>query len=519
MLAPAVTISADATAATVVPTLETRRLTRLYGQHAALDDVSLAFLPGEVHVLFGENGAGKSTLISMIAGANQPTSGTLVLHGVPVRFDSVSAARAQGVRAVFQEFSVVPALTVAENITLGEEPAAALHRAGPAGILSKSRAQAEARRLIDDLGFDLDPDVRVETLTRGKQQMVEICKAMRLRPSLLILDEPTASLSERDSQALFALVRRLRDQGTAIVYVTHRMHEIPLIGDRLSVLRDGQFIATVPADTDEDQLIELMTGRSMAKIYPQPREELAEVRLELRNVTLRARVGVEPVEDVSLTVRAGEIVGIAGLVGCGKGNLAQACFGLHKLESGEMRLKDKPFLPQHPADAIRAGLWYSPSDRKHDGLALDLSAHKNMILSGLTFGRSRGHILRPRRHEVMLRDIAQMVEFDSDRINEPVSQFSGGNQQKVLLAKSLVQDVEVYVFDEPTVGVDIGACLVIYRCLAELSARGAAILIVSSNLPELMGLTHRLHVMSRGRLVAEFDRADYDEHRILEKFF
>lgn len=507
----------DATDA--VATVETVRLTKLYGQNAALDHVSLRFLPGEVHVLFGENGAGKSTLISMISGANTPTDGQILLKGRPVRFDSVRMARAHGVRAVFQEFSLVSDLTVAENITLGEEPALGPRALGLAGVLSKSAARAEAVRLIADLGFDLDPDAVVGSLTRGKQQMAEICKALRVRPDLLILDEPTASLSEHDSQALFALVRRLTAAGTAIVYVTHRMHEIPLIGHRLSVLRDGQFVATVSADTPEDRLIELMTGRSMAKIYPAPRETVGEVKLRLDNVTLAPRAGAEPVRDVSLTVRAGEIVGIAGLVGCGKSNLAQACFGLHRITDGRIEVGGQAIRPRHPAEAIRAGLWYSPADRKHDGLALDQSAHKNIILSGLSFGPSRGEIVRPGRDEARLRELVQLVDFDASRLDEPVSRFSGGNQQKILLAKSLVQNVEVYVFDEPTVGVDIGACLSIYRCLAALSARGAAILLVSSNLPELMGLTHRMLVMSQGHMVAEFDRADYDEHKILEQFF
>lgn len=502
-----------------VPTIETVGLTKVYGQNAALDHVSLRFLPGEVHVLFGENGAGKSTLISMISGANTPTSGQILLKGQPVRFDSVRMARANGVRAVFQEFSLVPDLTVAQNITLGEEPALGPRAFGLANVLAKSAARNEARRLIDELGFDLNPDAKVNTLTRGKQQMVEICKAMRVRPDLLILDEPTASLSEHDSQALFALIRRLTAAGTAIIYVTHRMHEIPLIGHRLSVLRDGQFVATVAADTPEDRLIELMTGRNMAKIYPQPRADLGEVKLRLDKVTLTPRQGVEPVRDVSLTVRAGEIVGIAGLVGCGKGNLAQACFGLHRVAEGTIEIAGRAIQPRHPSEAIKAGLWYSPADRKNDGLALDQSAHKNMILSGLSFGPSRGEFLRPGRDARRLADLVRMVEFDADRMAEPVSRFSGGNQQKILLAKALVQDVEVYVFDEPTVGVDIGACLSIYRCLATLSARGAAILLVSSNLPELMGLTHRMLVMSQGSLVAEFDRADYDEHKILEQFF
>lgn len=520
MMSHAVARTQQAAPSAAVPTLSTVGLTKRYGQHAALDSVSLDFLPGEVHVLFGENGAGKSTLISMIAGANTPTEGRVLMDGREVALGSVSAARAHGVRAVFQEFSLIPWMTVAENITLGEEPLA-----GPAplqrvvGFLSKSGATAEARRLIDDLGFELDPRATVASLTRGKQQMVEICKAMRVRPRVLILDEPTASLSEHDARALFRLIRRLQDQGTAIIYVTHRMHEIPLIGNRLSVLRDGRFIATVPADTHEDRLIELMTGRNMEKVYPRPRADLGDVRLELRGVSLDHKPGVPDIEGIDLAVRAGEIVGIAGLVGCGKSNLAQACFGLRRIVSGEVLVDGVPLVPRHPAEAIGRGLWYLPSDRKNDGLALELTAHENMILSGLRFGASRGEMLKPRREARQLSQVSRMVEFDGRRLGEPVARFSGGNQQKILLAKSLVQDVKVYVFDEPTVGVDIGACLAIYRCLADLSARGAAILLVSSNLPELMGLTHRMLVMSGGDIVAEFDRADYDEHRILEQFF
>lgn len=500
--------------------LSTVSLTKRYGTHAALDTVSLSFLPGEVHVLFGENGAGKSTLISMISGANTPSSGQIYMAGEAVVFNSVAAARARGVRAVFQEFSLIPWLSVAENIFLGEEP-----QAGPlllrrtVGLLSKSKAVAEAQQLIDDLGFELDVREKVSSLTRGKQQMVEICKAVRLRPRLLILDEPTASLSEHDAQALFTVVRRLQKQGTAIVYVTHRMHEIPLIGNRLSVLRDGKFIATVPADTPEERLIELMTGRSMQKVYPQPRKEFGDVRLSLEDVSLDHRPGVPDIRGINLSVRAGEIVGIAGLVGCGKSNLAQACFGLRRIVSGKLSLNGQSFVPRHPGDAIKRGLWYLPSDRKNTGLALGLSAHENIILSGLTFGPCKGEILTPSREAKQLIEISQRVGFNSARLKEAVSRLSGGNQQKALLAKSLVQDIDVYVLDEPTVGVDIGACLAIYECLAELSAKGAAILIVSSNLPELMGLTHRMLVMSGGNVVAEFAREDYQEHRILEQFF
>ncbi|HZY15299.1 MAG TPA: sugar ABC transporter ATP-binding protein, partial [Ramlibacter sp.] len=291
------------------PTLRVRGLSKRYGQHLALDGVSLDLHAGEVHVLFGENGAGKSTLITMLAGAREPSAGQLEIGGHRGAFSSVAQARAHGVRAVFQEFSLVPSLTVAENITLGEEPVQG------AGLLAKAQARLEARALIARLGFALDPDARVGSLPRGKQQMVEICKALRRTPRVLILDEPTASLSEHDAQALFALVRRLKAEGTAIVYITHRMHEIPALGDRVTVLRDGQLVATVPGDTPEHRLIELMTGRKLANIYPAPTAAREQVRLAIEGVSLAPQPGHTTVREASLQVRAGEIVGVAGLVG------------------------------------------------------------------------------------------------------------------------------------------------------------------------------------------------------------
>ncbi len=489
-----------------------RGLSKRYGKHLALDGVSLDLHAGEVHVLFGENGAGKSTLITMLAGAREPSAGELEIGSHRGAFASVAQARRHGVRAVFQEFSLVPSLTVAENITLGEEPVRG-------GLLAKAQARAEARALIERLGFALDPDARVGRLPRGKQQMVEICKALRRTPRVLILDEPTASLSEHDAQALFALVRRLKADGTAVVYITHRMHEIPALGDRVTVLRDGQQVATVPADTPEARLIELMTGRRLANIYPALAPVRQQVRLSIEDLTLVPQPGHARVRNATLQVRAGEIVGVAGLVGCGKSELAQACFGLQRLAAGAVRLDGAPVRFAHPADAIAAGLWYSPADRKQDGLALGLPAGDNMALPGLRHGPMRGAWLRPGRERGHLQRLAGRVDFATPRLRENAGNFSGGNQQKVMLAKGLAQDIHVYVFDEPTVGVDVGAREAIYRCLADLSAAGAAILLVSSDLPELMGMTHRMVVMNEGRITAQFDRADYDEHRILEKFF
>ncbi|MEZ5722831.1 MAG: sugar ABC transporter ATP-binding protein [Paracoccaceae bacterium] len=396
---------------------------------------------------------------------------------------------------------------------VGEEP---LNRFG---LFSRAMARGRGTSADRRIRFRSRPRRAGDLADAGKQQMVEICKALRQRPRLLILDEPTASLSEHDSQILLDLVRRLKAQGTAIIYVTHRMHEIPAIGDCVTVLRDGQLIDTVPADTPEDDLIRLMTGRQMSKVYPEPRVDLGDVRLRIDNITTARQSGHVQVKGASLTVRAGEIVGIAGLVGCGKSELAQAAFGLHFLEEGNITVDGRTGRASHPSVAIRNKVWYLPSDRRLDGLSMMRSARENMALSSYSFGPLEGAWVKRNRETRILEELARHVDFDIGKLDDPVSSLSGGNQQKVLLAKAMVQDISVYVLDEPTVGVDIGACLSIYRALAELSALGAAILIVSSNLPELMGLTHRLMVMSDGRFVAEFQRDEYDEHRILEQFF
>ncbi|MCL2657134.1 MAG: sugar ABC transporter ATP-binding protein [Betaproteobacteria bacterium] len=488
-------------------------MTKRYGTHTALDGVSVDFHPGCVHVLFGENGAGKSTFITMLAGGNPATAGEIEFGSFLGVFDSVVQARAHGIRAVFQEFSLVPQLTVAENIVLGEEPRNGL------GILDLRAARVAAQALIESLGFDLAVDARVADLPRGKQQMVEICKALRSRPKVLILDEPTASLSEHDAQSLFKLVRKLREEGTAILYITHRIHEITLLADVVTVLRDGKLIATVGADTPHDRLIELMTGRTMSNLFPQSKAKIGLARLELRNLTLAVRPGAVRVKRVNLVARAGEIVGVAGLVGCGKSELGQACFGLWSVKQGEILLDGEPFAPKHPADAIKRGFWYSPADRKNDGLMLGRSAGENIVLSGSMWGEMMGRWLRPRHERRVLTKLAGRVAFSASRMSEPVSNFSGGNQQKVMLAKGLAQDIGVYVFDEPTVGVDVGARPAIYQHLVELAESGAAIVLVSSDLPELLGICNRLLVMHDGEIVAEFDRAEFDEQRILEKFF
>ena len=493
----------------VRPTLTVRGLSKKYGSHYAIRDINLDFYPGEVHNLFGENGAGKSTLISLLSGALQPTEGVINFEGKNQQLSSVAAARDLAIRAVFQEFSLIPYLTVAENIVLGEEDTGAMN------LLSKKESLAKATKLIKDLGFELNPNEMVARLSRGKQQMVEICKAVSKNPKVLILDEPTASLSEHDTIALLKLVRKLQDDGCAVIYITHRIHEINQLGGRVSVLRDGRLIETTSADTPEEELIRLMAGRKVSDLYPVFDKDPGEVRLEVKNLS-----GAQgEVFNVNLQVRAGEIVGLAGLVGCGKSEVGQIIFGAQKKKEGTIFVDGKAVDFHHPKEAIASGVWYSPPDRKNDGLALTHAVNTNMVLSSLFFGAGKALFRRPIKEKKLVETLSGKVDFPIKRQHEPVANFSGGNQQKVLLAKSLAQDIEVYIFDEPTVGVDIGARQAIYSYLGSLVNRGAAVLLISSDLPELLGMSNRLLVMREGKTVAEFRRGQFEQQTILQEFF
>lgn len=489
--------------------LRVHSVSKKYGNHLALDKVNLELNKGEVHIIFGENGAGKSTLISIIAGANQPTAGTLEIGSYKGVFKSVSSARESGVRAVFQEFSLVPSLSVGDNINLGEEKLSKFY------LLEKEKQIYCTQKVIDELGFDLNAKDIISSLPRGKQQMVEICKAVLQQPKVLILDEPTASLSDHDTNALFRLINKLKKQGTAIVYITHRMHEIEQIGDVVTVLRDGKYIATIPADTAENEMIHLMTGRSVDEVYPQRNFKTGKTLLKITN--LSSPDG--SVKNVNLEARSGEIVGIAGLVGCGKSELGQTCFGLTKASSGKIEVNNNEVDIKHPSDAISKGIWYSPADRKRDGLSLVHAADKNMSLSSLSFGEHKSVLVNSKKEQELVSRISGSVEFPNSRIKEEVGNFSGGNQQKALLAKSLAQNAQIYIFDEPTVGVDINARKSIYKYIHQLSEVGAAVVLISSDLSELIGLSDRILVMRNGSIVHEFDKINFDQHSILEYFF
>ncbi len=493
------------------PLLATRGLTKDYPGVRALDSVDFDLRAGEVHVLFGENGAGKSTLISILSGANSPSAGHIERDGRPVAFKSVHEARDQGVSAVFQEFSLVPQMTVEQNLFLGAE-----HRRGI--FLDSADMRREARRILSELAFDLDPARKVQHLSRAEQQMVEIAKAFRSDVSVLILDEPTASLTDHETDQLFRIVEGLTARGVGIIYITHRIAEIRRIGDRITVLRDGKYVATLDVDeADEDRLVELMTGREVGAIFPKidlgaPGEDV----LRLDGVTSANG----SVLDVSMSVRKGEIVGLAGLVGSGKSEAMQAAFGALKISAGAVSYKGRDVTGHSPGAAIRDGFLYLPADRHEEGLLMVRPVRENISLASLDVPPFRRGIFLNRAGErKIVQDLANRLKLSPNQPERAVDHFSGGNQQKAMLARSLTRHVDLVVFDEPTVGVDVGTRQAIYQFIVDLAAAGTAVVIVSSDLPEILNLTSRAYVFYRGRIQAELVGPDLTEETVLANFF
>lgn len=476
----------------------------------ALDAVDFDLRYGEVHVLFGENGAGKSTLINVISGTYSPDSGTFTYQGQPIAHLTPHQARVKGISPVFQEFSLVPDLTVDQNLFLGRE-------ISRFGFLSKRVMQQRAKEVIDALGFDLQPERKVGSLSRAHQQMVEIAKAMLTDVRLLILDEPTASLTEAETTKLFELIRRLRAQRVGIIYVSHRIAEIKQIADRITILRDGRKIRTVTADSvSETELVELMAGRKIDVLFPTIAHKPTEKTLEVHDLTLISGA----VRDVSFYARAGEITGIAGLVGCGKSELIRAVFGLETVRSGEISLFGKQVSDLDPASLLQRGVCYFPSDRVAEGLALARPIRENISMAALDLASlTRGQILRRREEKSIIQSIVDRLQLRPPQIEPSVGRLSGGNRQKVVLGRGLVRDVKVFLFDEPTVGIDVGAKLEVYELMKTLVDLGAAIVLVSSELPEVLHLSHRVYVMHRSHMIAELTGTDITEQAVLACFF
>jgi ribose transport system ATP-binding protein len=492
------------------PLLQTIGVSKQYPGVLALDRVDFDLRPGEVHIVFGENGAGKSTLISILAGVQPATAGEVRFRGQPINLESVHQARALGISAVFQEFSLVPQMTVEENLFLGAE----ITRGG---LLDKRALHRRAEEIIARLGFPLRAGQRIQQLTRAEQQMVEIAKAFRSDLSVLILDEPTASLTDRETEQLFALIEQIKRQGVGVIYITHRMQEIRRIGDRITVLRDGRYVATLDAKTaGEEELVRLMTGRVISELFPKVDFAPGEEALRIEHLSTPAG----PVIDASLSVRSGEIVGLAGLVGSGKSEVMRAAFGVAPVSAGHVFLKGRDVTGASTRALLDQGLFYLPPDRREEGLVMMRSCRENVALPSLARPPfSRGGLLDRAGEVRKVSELAERMNLQPRRIERAVDYFSGGNQQKVMLARCLTRPVDVYVFDEPTVGVDVGTRASIYAFIRDLCEAGAAIVLISSDLPEILNLTRRVYVFYRGRVRAELEGDAITEANVLRHFF
>lgn len=487
--------------------LQAADISKNYAGVHALREACFELRSGEVHALVGENGAGKSTLIKIITGAVEPTEGEVFLNGIPIRENSPSVSKSLGITAIYQQPALFPELTVAENIAIGME------QAGLFGLVKWKERRQIARELLARVGAKIDPEITAGELSMPQQQLVEIARSLGVEAKVLIFDEPTASLSEEDTQNLFRVIRELRTQGVGMVYISHRLEELPAIADRVTVLRDGRTIETREmAKVTSEDLIRLMVGRDLSTVFPKRQVATGEIIFELRALGSTSA----GIRNIDLSVRAGEIVGVAGLIGAGRTELAKTIFGLEPPDSGSVLLRGTPIQIGHPAEAIDLGIAYLPEDRRRHGVVLDFPISANITLAslkklsgfaGINFGFSR-------EKEIAV-EYTRRLGVKTPAIFNPVSTLSGGNQQKVALSRWLMTKPSVLILDEPTQGIDVGAKAEIHELMMELAEQGVAILMISSELPEVLGMSDRIAVMSGGTIVKIFERADATQDKIL----
>ncbi len=482
------------------PLLSLAGIVKTYPGVTALDGVSVSFNAGEVHAIVGENGAGKSTLIKTIAGAIAPDAGRIVIAGEAHDAMTPASSRALGIEVIYQEFNLVPTLSVAENIYMGQSTG---WRAD-FGLMRR-----RTRELLSDLGVAIDPDTLVRDLPSSQQQLVEIAKAVAKSPRVLIMDEPTAPLSLAEVESLFAIIRKARAAGTCVLYVSHRLDEIFAICDRITVLRDGRHVETLnTAETDRDGLIKLMVGRELTQSYPQRTAEPGPIALELQGLSGNGNA------PISFTLRKGEIVGVSGLVGAGRTELAKVIYGAVAAEGGTMLVHGKQQHFKSPRQALSAGIGLVPENRKEEGVFLEKPIRWNIGLAALDFLR-RGIAVDRRAEKGLAETYGARLRIKAPSLEQRVKNLSGGNQQKVVIAKTLAARANIIIFDEPTRGIDVGARAEVYALMAELAAEGIAILMITSDMEELLGMSDRILVLHEGRLAGQLSRAEATQERVL----
>lgn len=487
------------------PVLALRGIGKRFPGVIALDDVSFDLRRGEVHVLVGENGAGKSTLVKLLAGIYQPESGDITYDGRPVTIPSPAAAQRMGISTVHQELNLVPELDIGRNIMLGQEPM----RAG--GIIDFRALYRAAAEPLASLGLPIDPRRKVRTLGIALQQTVEIAKALVANTQVLILDEPTAAITAEEAEQLFTIIHRLRGRGTAIIFISHHLEEAFRIGDRVTVLRDGRLVGTLPlAETDQPHIIRMMVGRELTQHFPARSITPGAVALSVRDLS---RAGV--LHDISFDLRRGEVLGLAGLVGAGRTEVARAIFGIDRIDQGDIEIHGRPVRLPDPGSAVQHRIALLPEDRKAQGLVLLMSVADNVILAAPGRVDAPAGLVPPRGRAAVARQFVDALRIRTPSVRQQTRLLSGGNQQKVVLSKWLLTQADVFIFDEPTRGIDVGAKVEVYRLMTDLLERGAAIIMISSELPEVLGMSDRILVMRGGRVVADVPAAEATQELII----
>lgn len=488
--------------------LQMSHITKRFPGVLALSNVDFALRKGEVHALLGENGAGKSTLMKILSGVYQPDEGDIVFEDQPVAFANPLSAQKAGITIIHQEFNLFPELTVEENIFIGRE----FCKNNRWRLDEKQQRQA-AIDILQKLNLNISPETLVADLTVAQQQMVEIAKAISVNAKVLIMDEPTAALTETEIDSLFQVTRLLKEQGTGIVYISHRLEELALIADRATVMRDGQFIATVDYDAVKiSDLIAMMVGRDLGNIYP--RREPQSQRKPVLEVSGLTRKGV--LNDINFTLHQGEILGFAGLMGAGRTELARAIFGADPIDSGTIKLRGKETVVKDIPDAIRQGISYLTEDRKKEGLALGLSVERNIMLGNYPEYSDRYGNVDSKRCQKTSQEQVKTLRIKTPHLEQAALNLSGGNQQKIIIARWVCKDTDILIFDEPTRGIDVGAKLEIYELMNRLVAKGKSIIMISSELPEVLGMCDRILVMRNGRITGELASDDATQEKIMQ---
>ncbi|HEU0115435.1 MAG TPA: sugar ABC transporter ATP-binding protein [Thermomicrobiales bacterium] len=497
--------SLTADAGDPAPILELHGIAKRFPGVVALDDVHFDLRAGEVHVLVGENGAGKSTLVKILSGIYQPDAGEILLDGRAVTLRDPHTAQQLGISTVHQELNLVPHLDVGRNIFLGREPLR-----GP-GVIDWPAVYRRSRQELAELGIDLDPRLSMRRLGVAQQQMTEIAKALVAHARVLILDEPTAAITADEAETLFRIVDRLRESGAGIILISHHLEDATRAGDRVTVLRDGKWVATMPmAETTPREMIRLMVGRELTQQFPKQPSNPGDVALRVSNLR---RKGV--LDDISFEVRRGELVSLAGLVGAGRTEVARAIFGIDPIDGGEIEVRGQPTRIKNPGAAVRHRIALLPEDRKQQGLVLLLPVADNIALAAPEKLPAPPGLAPPSLRRRAAQRFIDALRIKTPSANQRVLYLSGGNQQKVVLAKWLLTEADIFIFDEPTRGIDVGAKVEVYRLMNELMANGAAILMISSELPEVLGMSDRILVMRGGRIVVELDGASATQEQVM----